>query len=110
MATLVGTTGASRSVAVERDGNVYARQQVDGATAPSVTIPSVPSAPMNNLVVSKPADDLRARRRVLITFPFGRTTVYSDFITHDALLRSQSTTYDVEKPFSLSGPVSNSVC
>ena len=31
---------------------------------PSVTIPSVPSAPMNNFVVSKPADDFRARLRV----------------------------------------------
>ena len=32
--------------------------------APSVTIPSVPSAPMNKFVVSKPADDFRARLRV----------------------------------------------
>ena len=31
---------------------------------------------MNSLVRSNPADDLRARRRVLITSPDGRTTVY----------------------------------
>ena len=42
---------------------------------PSVIIPSVPSAPMNSFVVSNPADDLRDRRRVLITSPDGSTTV-----------------------------------
>ena len=41
-------------------------------------IPRVPSAPMNNLVVSKPAEDLRARWRVLMTSPEGRTTVYGN--------------------------------
>jgi len=42
---------------------------------PSVMIPRVPSAPVNNFVVSQPADDFRDRRRVLITSPDGRTTV-----------------------------------
>ena len=42
--------------------------------SPSVTMPNVPSAPMNILVRSNPADDLRALRRVLMTLPFGRTT------------------------------------
>ena len=51
-------------------------QTANGGTEPSVTIPSVPSAPMKSLVVSNPADDLRARLRVLMTFPFGRTTVF----------------------------------
>jgi hypothetical protein len=45
---------------------------------PSVTIPSVPSAPINSFVVSKPAEDLRERRRVLMTSPEGRTTVYTN--------------------------------
>lgn len=56
-AHLVGSNGANLSVA-------------------SVTIPNVPSAPMNNLVVSNPALDFRARWRVLITSPEGSTTVY----------------------------------
>ena len=43
--------------------------------SPSVTIPKVPSAPINSLVVSKPAADFLARLRVLMTWPFGRTTV-----------------------------------
>jgi len=58
VATVVGTTGARRMVT-------------------SVTMPSVPSAPMNSFVVSNPADDLRERRLVLITSPDGRTTVYT---------------------------------
>lgn len=41
-AHLVGKSGANRTVA-------------------SVTIPKVPSAPMNSFVVSHPADDFRAR-------------------------------------------------
>ena len=41
----------------------------------SVMMPRVPSAPMNSLVVSNPADDLRDRRLVFITSPEGRTTV-----------------------------------
>jgi hypothetical protein len=56
VATVVGTTGARRMVT-------------------SVTMPRVPSAPMNSLVVSNPADDLRDRRLVFITSPEGRTTV-----------------------------------
>jgi hypothetical protein len=56
-AHFVGSNGASLNVA-------------------SVTIPRVPSAPMNSLVVSKPALDLRARWRVLIISPEGRTTVW----------------------------------
>ena len=43
--------------------------------APSVIIPRVPSAPINNLVASNPADDLRDLRRVLMTSPEGKTTV-----------------------------------
>lgn len=82
IATLVSSSGARRSVA-------------------SVTMPSVPSAPMNlkgvghvgegqcaraqeakvrvratdSLVVSNPAELLRALLRVLMTSPLGRTTV-----------------------------------
>ena len=56
-AHFVGKRGASLSVA-------------------SVTIPKVPSAPTNSLVVSHPAEDLRARRRVLMISPVGNTTVY----------------------------------
>ena len=55
-AHLVGNNGASLNVA-------------------SVTIPSVPSAPMNSFVVSNPALDFRALWRVLITSPEGNTTV-----------------------------------
>lgn len=54
MATLVGSTGASLNVT-------------------SVTIPSVPSAPIKSFVKSKPAADLRALLRVLMTLPFGNT-------------------------------------
>ena len=57
VATVVGTTGARRMVT-------------------SVMMPRVPSAPMNNFVVSNPADDLRDRRLVFMTSPEGRTTVY----------------------------------
>lgn len=46
-----------------------------GEFLPSVTIPRVPSAPMKSFVVSNPAEDLRARLRVLMTSPDGRTTV-----------------------------------
>ena len=48
-----------------------------GCPVPSVTIPRLPSAPMTSFVISMPADDLRARRRVLMTLPFGRTTVFA---------------------------------
>jgi hypothetical protein len=48
---------------------------IDEKDRPSVTIPSVPSLPMNILVISKPTDDFRERRLVLITFPEGNTTV-----------------------------------
>lgn len=34
---------------------------------------------MNNFVVSNPVEDFRARRRVLMTLPFGNTTVYVRF-------------------------------
>jgi hypothetical protein len=51
---------------------------VDVAIKPSVTIPRLPSAPMNNLVVSNPAEDFLALLRVFITSPEGRTTVYAD--------------------------------
>ncbi len=47
---------------------------------PSVTIPNVPSAPINNLVVSNPAADFLARLRVLMTLPLGRTTVWIQFV------------------------------
>jgi len=47
----------------------------EGLILPSVTIPSVPSAPMNSLVRSKPADDFLALCLVLMTSPEGRTTV-----------------------------------
>lgn len=74
MATLVGTLGANRNVAetvlwLEYHPKYWLTE------SPSVIIPSVPSAPMKSLVVSKPAEDFRARRRVLITLPDGRTTV-----------------------------------
>lgn len=55
-ATRVGSLGVNLSVA-------------------SVTTPSVPSAPMNILVRSKPALDLRERARVLMISPFAMTTV-----------------------------------
>ena len=75
---------------------------------PSVTIPSVPSAPMKSFVVSIPAEDFLARRRVLITFPFGNTTVYSPPSVArqcDNLHRA----YNIQKPFSTSRPIPDSV-
>ena len=62
MATLFGTTGAKRSVAMKLIWSRYLPNE--WINVPSVTMPSVPSAPMNNFVVSKPADDFRARLRV----------------------------------------------
>jgi hypothetical protein len=62
VATVVGTTGARRMVI-------------------SVMMPRVPSAPINSLVVSNPADDLRDRRLVFITSPEGRTTVCREKIS-----------------------------
>jgi len=47
-----------------------------GESIPSVMIPRVPSAPMNSLVTSKPADDFLDLWRVLIISPLGRTTVW----------------------------------
>ncbi len=43
---------------------------------PSVTTPNVPSAPMNNFVVSNPAEDFLDRLLVFMTSPEGNTTVY----------------------------------
>ena len=40
-----------------------------------MTIPSVPSLPTNSFVRSGPTDDFFALERVLITRPFGNTTV-----------------------------------
>lgn len=40
-----------------------------------MTMPRVPSAPMNNLVKSNPAADFRALWRVFMISPSGRTTV-----------------------------------
>jgi hypothetical protein len=74
MATLVGTRGANRKVAKTLLVSVCCPESWM-QELPSVTMPSVPSAPIKSLVVSKPAEDLRARRRVLITLPEGRTTV-----------------------------------
>lgn len=76
-ATLVSSKGASRSVANKGAHRVSFRVLVQmNVPLPSVIIPKVPSAPINNLVVSNPAEDLRARLRVLITSPEGSTTVY----------------------------------
>ena len=88
-ATEVGSLGASRSVA-------------------SVTIPRVPSAPMKSLVVSKPAEDLRARRRVLMTSPEGRTTVCSRVSGHPD--PEKAIPYYVQEPFSFGSSVLHSVC
>jgi len=60
----------------------YAKEQ---SNIPSVTIPSVPSAPMKSLVVSNPAEDFLDLRRVLMTSPEGRTTVCGDQTLVEAL-------------------------
>ena len=76
-ATVVGSTGANRIVAYNTPLLGIKKMFLERASGkvPSVIIPRVPSAPMNNLVVSKPADDLRDLRRVLMTSPEGKTTV-----------------------------------
>lgn len=73
-ATVVGRTGASLIVTVSRCQVGY-HNFLNDTSLPSVTMPRVPSAPMNSFVVSNPADDLRDLRRVLMTSPDGRTTV-----------------------------------
>lgn len=77
--------------------------------APSVTIPSVPSAPMNSFVKSGPAADLRALERVLMISPFGSTTVCGTVIKP---LRREPVRppYNVEEPFGSGSPVPNRVC
>lgn len=44
----------------DRDWNLLDMSSCYRVNSPSVTMPKVPSAPMNNLVVSQPAEDLRA--------------------------------------------------
>ena len=63
MALLALRTSGNRAVAMVV-GTSGARRMVT-----SVRMPSVPSAPTDNFVVSNPAADLRARRRVLINSP-----------------------------------------
>lgn len=75
---------------------------------PSVMIPSVPSAPMKILVMSIPADDFRARRRVLMTLPLGSTTVYEQVLVVEWSAVVE-VTYNVEKPFSPRGTVPNGI-
>lgn len=104
--------------------------------APSVTMPSVPSAPMNLssnepmrqrerlgrsrsartyiLVVSQPAADLRARWRVLMTSPLGRTTVCAKETRRQRARRkptaaSSANTDQVEEPLGSRRTVSDGV-
>ena len=60
---------------LEVDALVQSLRVLLPSTLPSVTMPRVPSAPIKSFVVSKPADDFRARLRVLMTLPEGSTTV-----------------------------------
>lgn len=80
---------------------------------PSVTMPSVPSAPMNSLVVSKPAADFLALLRVLMASPFGRTTVYSlerkVGACHAIRVNERESTYQVEEPFCFRRAISYSI-
>lgn len=79
--------------------------------APSVTIPRVPSAPMKSFVVSNPADDFRARRRVLMTSPDGSTTVYKSAPTRVSLeqLMGRDGTNRVKEPFRLRGTIPHGI-
>lgn len=75
-----------------------------------MTIPSVPSAPMKSFVVSNPVEDLRARRRVLMTSPLGSTTVCRmRKVSGDCVLRC-STTYDVEEPLAPRRAIPHGIC
>ena len=75
-------------------------------------IPNVPSAPINSFVVSHPAEDLRERRRVLITLPLGRTTVcirprmISRVQTNGTRERS---THKIQEPLALGGTITNGI-
>lgn len=53
-------------------------------------IPSVPSAPMNSLSVSNPAEHFRERRRVLMTSPEGKTIVCIDTCEKNRLVKKAS--------------------
>ena len=75
IATLVGSSGVRRSVARVNLVSIVQAKSVCPGISPSVTIPSVPSAPMNSLVASNPADDFLALLRVFMTSPFGSTAV-----------------------------------
>jgi hypothetical protein len=72
-----------------------------------VTIPSVPSAPMNNFVKSNPAEDLCARERVLITSPEGRTTVCRFYET--LIIGGERWTNQVEEPLSFRGAIPDGI-
>jgi hypothetical protein len=74
-ATVVGSRGVRRIVTNHDIGK--SETILAYVHGPSVIIPKVPSAPMKSLVVSKPAEHFLDLRRVLITSPEGRTTVYA---------------------------------
>lgn len=63
---------------------------------------------MNNFVVSKPAEDLRARWRVLMTSPEGRTTVYIDNELTRILIKKINA-YCIEEPFALCSTITDRI-
>jgi hypothetical protein len=66
---------------------------------------------MNSFVTSKPAEDFRARWRVLMTSPEGSTTVYGKTkVTRTTSYPFSGSTYRVQKPLSLRSTVANGVC
>lgn len=104
-ATDVGNFGVRRRVAAKgiQHLEVYRKDY-----RPSVTIPSVPSAPMKSLVVSNPADDFLALCLVLMTSPLGSTTVYI-FYEFLHLNAKHKPTYRIKEPFSLRSTVSHGI-
>jgi len=64
---------------------------------------------MNNFVVSNPAADFRARWRVLMTSPEGRTTVYGDTQSTDLNIVKGINTYRIQEPFAFRSTIPDGI-
>lgn len=64
---------------------------------------------MNNFVVSNPAADFRARWRVLMTSPEGRTTVYRDTQSINSNIVKVTNAYRIQEPFAFRSTVPDGI-
>jgi hypothetical protein len=64
---------------------------------------------MNNFVVSNPAADFRARWRVLMTSPEGRTTVYGDIQSTNSNIVKEIIAYRIQEPFAFRSTIPDGI-